>query len=104
MHVLTAYAHFNVNLLVTSLFECLLTTTVRFDTSTFSMVEDNPLVVLPCGIKPVIKYTARGKVQEMTPMKYRNFEKPHPSIFVELCDLNNVFEDGGIDLPIKRQL
>lgn len=90
--VLAAHAHFDVNILLTKNYQCPLTTTVRFWTAQFAMVEDNPIVVLPYKLrtKPKTKYS------------YRNFDKPAPTKVEFKTSLCDVFEDGDVFLPVRK--
>jgi hypothetical protein len=88
MATLTALAHFNVNLIVDLTMESSLVTTVRFDTVSSSMVEENPLIVLP---------------KKQSTRHYYNPDKPPPTFLGEtLSNLSAVFEDGEVTLPVRR--
>jgi hypothetical protein len=87
MSVLSVIAHFHINLLITTAFMSPLLTIVRFDTHTFSMVEDNTIVVLPKKVKS---------------KKYRNIEKPLPTLIECATNLNVVFDEADVSLPARK--
>lgn len=107
--VLTVLAHFQITLLVNSIYQNPLTTTVRFDMGTFSMVEDNAIVILPCTPKPAqtpvntgSRASAKARAKKLMHQPYRQqLDKSPPSV-IECANLSEVFEDGDVILPIRR--